>query len=375
MQAPPSPPTSPADRLPPMSRHVLLRYLSGTLFMRVLFCCVVLVGLLEILALLEQTTPILQRHLGVRGILSYAAMRLPFLLAGALPLSLLIGALVMLTQLTLSSEVAILRACGLSTFGMYARLVPATLLIGLLGVVMDDQITPRSEQALAAWWNRTDPQPEQGRPFWFRDNGRLLRVGYVSDGGNILTRVDIYTRGPDGLLTQARHARQAHYTGTQGWTLYDVNGVDVQDSKAARPAPQAEYPWSTDLRPADFIRLAADAPPLSTTTILGMLRGHLPADSTPAYLRAGLLERFLRPLSLLVLLLLAMPVIYIPPRTGTRSWLPVWCLGAGLLFIVVQGLLRAMGNAELLPPAVATVPGLIIFTLGGLSVLIRSETR
>nr|WP_277909547.1 LptF/LptG family permease [Acetobacter okinawensis] len=87
------------------------------------------------------------------------------------------------------------------------------------------------------------------------------------------------------------------------------------------------------------------------------------------------MERFLRPASLLVLLLIAMPVIYIPPRTGTRSLLPVWCLGAGLLFIVVQGLLRAMGNAGLLPPPVATVPALIIFTLGALTVLLRNETR
>ncbi|MBO1325826.1 LptF/LptG family permease [Acetobacter sp. TBRC 12305] len=358
-----------------MSRHVLLRYLSGTLFMRVMFCCVVLVGLLEILALLEQTTPILQRHLGVRGILSYAGMRLPFLLTGSLPLSVLIGALVMLTQLTLSSEIAILRACGLSTIGLYVRLIPATLVIGLAGVVMDDQFTPRSEQALAAWWNRTDPQPDQGRAFWFRDNGRVLRVGYVSDGGNMLTRIDIYTRGPDGLLTQALHAQRATYTGAQGWTLHDVTSVNVHDSKVERPAPLADSPWPTGLRPADFIRLAADTPPLSTTTVLGMLRGRLPSDSTPAYLQAGLLERFLRPLSLLVLLLLALPVIYIPPRTGTRSWLPVWCLGAGLLFIIVQGLLRAMGNAELLPPALATVPGLVIFTLGALSILIRSETR
>lgn len=359
------------------TRYVLLRYLSGALLFRVLFCCGVLVSLLEILALLEQTTPILQRHQGVLGILNYAFMRLPFLLSGALPLSMLIGALLMLTQLTLASEMAILRAAGLSTFGLYKYLVPATLLIGLAGVVLDDQITPRSEQALAAWWNRTDPHPEQGHSFWFHDGTNLNAVGHVADGGNILGTVDIYLRNEQHMLVKTLHAHNAHYIGAYGWLLYDVDGlgIDLQNQKVDRLPHVAEMPWQTTLRPQDFIRLSAGNAPLSTSTVIGMLRGQLPSDSSPGFLKAGLMERFLRPASLLVLLLIAMPVIYIPPRTGTRSWLPVWCLGAGLLFIVVQGLLRAMGNAGLLPPPIATVPALIIFTLGALTVLLRNETR
>ncbi|WP_338332588.1 LptF/LptG family permease [Acetobacter sp. LMG 32666] len=361
----------------PYPRYVLLRYLSGALLFRVVFCCCVLVSLLEILALLEQTTPILQRHLGILGIINYASMRMPFLLSGALPLSTLIGALLMLTQMTLASEMAILRAAGLSTFGLYKYLVPATLLIGLAGIVLDDQVTPRSEQALAAWWNRTDPNPEDGHSFWFHEGSNLTHIGHVADGGNMLGTVDVYMRDGDSMLNKTLHAQTAQYTGAHGWTLYDVEGltIDLKDQKVDRLDHQANMPWKTTLAPRDFIRLSSGNAPLSTSTIISMLREQIASDSSPGFLKAGLIERFLRPASLLVLLLIAMPVIYIPPRTGTRSWLPVWCLGAGLLFIVVQGLLRAMGNAGLLPPPIATVPTLIIFTLGALTVLLRNETR
>ncbi|WP_201762575.1 LptF/LptG family permease [Acetobacter pasteurianus] len=358
-----------------MPRHVLLRYLSMALLTRVIFCGAVLVGLLEILALLEQTTPILQRHLGIQGILSFAAMRAPFLLAGALPLSVLIGALLMLTQMTLASEIAILRACGLSTFGLYKYLIPATLVIGFAGVVLDDQVTPRSEQALAAWWNRTDPHPENGHAFWFHDSNRIAHIGYTSDGGNMLTKVDIYIRDASGRLQQILHAKSADYTHTRGWLLHNVDSITVEGEKTTRLPSVQDMGWDTSLHPWEFIRLSAENPPLSSTTILGMLRGRLPSHTSPGFLEAGLLERFLRPASLLVLLLIALPTIYIPPRTGTRSWVPVWCLGSGLLFIIVQGMLRAMGNAGLLPPAIATIPALIIFTLGAITVLLRNETR
>lgn len=355
--------------------HVLLRYLSGALFSRVMFSCAILVGLMEILALLEQTTPILQRHLGVSGILTYAGMRLPFLMAGALPLSVLIGALLMLSQMTLASEMAILQASGLSMWNLYKRLVPATLIIGALGVVLDDQVTPRSEQALAAWWNRTDPSPETGHAFWFHEGGRIGHVQYVADGGNMLSGLDLYTRTPDGLLQGVLHADRADYTHAQGWQLRTIHRLQVDGSKTGRLPAESEMVWQTTLHPWDFIRLSAENPPLSSGTIIGMLRGRLPSDSSPGFLQAGLLERFLRPAAMLVLLLIAMPVIYIPPRTGTRSWVPVWCLGAGLLFIIAQGLLRAMGNAGLLPPPVATIPGLIIFTLGAVSALLRNEAK
>ncbi|MCG0994204.1 LptF/LptG family permease [Acetobacter indonesiensis] len=356
-------------------RFVLFRYLSGVLINRVLLCSAVLVGLLEILALLEQTTPILQRHLGIAGILTYAGMRLPFLLAGALPLSMLIGALFMLSQMTMASEMAILQASGLSVLGLFKRMLPAALLIGVVGVVMDDQVTPRSEQALAAWWNRTDPHPEKGHSFWFHEGQQVARVAYVADGGNMLSGLDIYSRDEKGLLQEVIHAESADYTHARGWVLHSIKRIQVQDHTAVQLSPEDQKSWATSLHPWDFIRLSAENPPLSSGTIIGMLRGHLPSDSSPGFLQAGLLERFLRPAAMLVLLLIAMPVIYIPPRTGARSWLPVWCLGAGLLFIVAQGLLRAMGNAGLLPPAVATIPGLIIFTLGAATVLLRNEAK
>lgn len=355
-------------------RHVLLCYLSFTLFVRVMICCAVLVGLMEVLALLEQTTPILQRHLGIQGLMLYVGLRLPFLLSNTLPFAVLIGTLVMLTQMTLSSETAILRAAGLSTLGFYLRLAPMTLVLGFMGVVLDDQIAPRSELALAVWWNRTNPTPENGRAFWFRDANQIVHVSYAADGGERLGPVDIYTRDREGRLTGTLHAGSAEHTPAGQWILHDVSRLSVRNLMVQALPPQATITWPMSLPPTELIRLAADRPPISSRLMFARLLGHMPSNDTPAYLKAGLLERLLHPVSLLVLLLIAMPVLYIPPRTGSRSWLPVWCLGSGLLFIVTQGLFRAMGNAGLLPPLMAVLPGLIIFTLGTLSVLLRNET-
>ncbi|GBR05488.1 LptF/LptG family permease [Acetobacter oeni] len=397
-------------------RHVLLRYLSVSLFSRTAMCCGILIALMEILALLEQMTPILRRHLGLTGVLTYMVLHFPAMMQTALPLSVLIGALILLTQMTVSSEIAILRASGMSPFGFLRLLVPATLAIGLFGVLLEDQITPRTELALASWWNRTDPHPEDGRAFWFhvphgqasacnlpaaapagsalakatgaspvqRSSGastpvanELAHVGYVTRSGHEAWDIDLYDRDSAGSLMRTLHADHASH-GPAGWTMRDIRCVSVSRADLNATATEdtsTAARWINPFGPTDMLRLSLDSSPLSAHLIFQALKGRIATNLTPGYLRATLFERFLRPLSLVVMLLLAMPVIYIPPRTGLRSWLPVWCLAAGLLFIIVQGMFRAMGNAGLLPASVATVPGLIIFTLAAGTALLRNEDK
>ncbi|NHN89029.1 LptF/LptG family permease [Acetobacter conturbans] len=376
-------------------RRVLLCYFSKSLFSRTAMCCGILIALMEILALLEQMTPILKRHLGIKGVLTYMVLHLPAMLQTALPLSVLIGGLVLFTQMTVSSEVAILRASGLSPFGFLKKLMPAACILGLFGVLLEDQITPRSELALAAWWNRTNPVPSNGRSFWFhvpagqasacvdlaartpKTGSELAHVGYIARAGKEAFNIDLYDRTMDGHLLRTLHAAHAEH-GPHGWTLSGIHCVTISFADldtTANEKDTPDTPWTNPFGPQDMLRLSLDSSPLSSGMILKALHGQLATNQTPGFLRASLFERFLRPLALIVMLLLAMPVIYIPPRTGLKSWLPVWCLGAGLLFIIVQGMFRAMGNAGLLPAPVATVPGLIIFALAAGTALLRNEDK
>lgn len=365
--------------LPPSpTRHVLLGYLTRELLGRILTTAAILLALMEVLALLEQLTPILERHQGARGIAYYMLLHAPLLVGGTLPLAVLIGSLVLLIQMTTGSEIAILRAAGLTTAALTRLMLPAILALGVAGAVVDDQITPRAERALASWWNRTDPHPESGHGFWFRSGMTLADIGYVAQGGATVVHADLYQRDPNGRLLRTVHLntlRYAHGTWTDdGGRSLEPTGATVRTATLT-PAPAQSHGWPAGLRPTDMIRLSMDTPPLSVATIIAILRGHAPASQPAAALRTALLARLLTPFSFAVMLLLALPVVYIPPRSGTRSWLPVWCLGAGLLFVVFQGMLRALGNAGTLPAPAATLPGIVIFTLAVCALVLRIEER
>lgn len=377
-----------------ISKRTLCGYLSGTLLRGVGFCTTVIIGLLLVLALLGQMTPILQRHLGFTGIAKFAILRFPLLLTNALPLGVAIGTLVVLLRLTSGSEIAILRASGLSTWGFYKLFAPATLIVGFGAIIVHDQITPHSEHALASWWNQTDPHPENGNGFWFYDKKSLTHIGYLEKGGQTIHDIDGYQRNKDNLLTLAFHAKQGSYSSQSGWILKDVSGLRVGNTdqntisqenisqlplRLQRP-PITKFdhipsmPWPTHMRPYDFITLGTGSITPSTYAMVGMLDDKIPASRTPAFLETELISRFLLPVTFLVLLLIIMPIIYLPPRTGFTP-LPVYCLGSSFVLIILQGLFRALGNAAILPPLLATLPILIIFALGALTVLIRNELQ
>ncbi|MCE2563093.1 LptF/LptG family permease [Komagataeibacter sp. FNDCF1] len=366
-------------RLRLASGTVLLGYLTREMMSKVFATAIIVVSLMEILALLEQVTEIMHRHMGMSGVLYYAVMRLPLLFCNAMPIAVLIGALLALVQLTTSNEIAIMRAAGLSTPGLIKLFLPSTIVLGILCGFVNDQITPRSEQALAQWWNATTPgMIAEWHNYWIRSGHDLISIHHLAGGGSFLRDVTIYHRDHQDLLKKVTTLDTVRYVhgrwyGTPSRMLSVVNPtrIDLLDTP---PGQSVRLDWPDTMTPGYITQLTISFTQ-STGTMLAEQNGSLPSSQSPSFFLTEILGRIMLPVTFTVMLLLAVPVVYIPPRAGIRSWLPVWCLGAGLLFVVFQGLLRALGNAGTLPSLMAIFVGILIFILGVITVLLRIEER
>lgn len=356
-------------------RYVLLGHISRALLARIGLCAFILISLMEILALLEQTTAILQRNLGIHGILTYALLHLPVLILQALPLSVLIGAVFMLTQMALGSEIASLRAAGLSTVTLFVLMLPGTVGVAIGGMVMHEFVAPHTELALARWWNVTSPTALQDtRGFWFHDHGSIVHVDHFSAGGTILHGVDYYRRNAKGALEAVSSARQAEFRQSV-WEATSLRQLDLNTNRVVISQHATETITHSAVSPDNILILSQPYPVLSTRQIEAILHQGAPASLPKATYRMALFEPYILPMNLCVMLLLALPVVYIPPRTGTRSMMPVAALGAGFAFIVMQGLVQALGNAGTLPALLATLAPPILATLLAVAWLLKMEER
>lgn len=352
-------------RLPLVVGGPLAAYLRRMLLSQVLGIAVALTALLQLLELLDVTTDILKRKLGMAGVLHYALLRLPSEFALALPLATLVGSLFTFYTLARNHELVAIRASGLRLRWVVAAMLPVTLALAALQFAVSDYVVPRTEVRLSEWWNASAlPEEDDDRApsrLWFRTADGLVAVEQASADGRSLQGLTVYLRDAQGQYAGRMTAASAQWH-DGAWELQQVTRLQLDAERTQRRQAEREA-WQTNLRPVDLTQDAGQLP-LSSSALLGVLAGRRVGDRPTSYYRTALYKAWLAPLTLAIMLLLALPATKAVQRGGEGGGKLLLALGAGLGFTLVIGLLGSLGQGGRLPPLFAAVAPLLLF--GGL---------
>jgi lipopolysaccharide export system permease protein len=349
----------------------LSAYLTRIMAVRTLAAALALIGLLQLIDLLERTGGLLARG-GTMDILQWIVLRTPFLFHEVAPFAVLGGAIFTFSQLSRSSELVVMRISGLSLFEIFKRTLPVALAVAALDLVVTDQVTPRAEQFLNSWWNTTAPgaAAKPGAPRWFRIDGNVVMVRSATPNGQTLRGISIYERDDHKALTRRVQAASAVWT-RQGWDLHDATITDLGEARATMMTV-GETRWRTTLRSADAARLFADSYEITSGTAYRSLFGKGPVDRSPSQFKTRLFRTIAEGLAPIIMLLLAMPTAMGHSRSN-RTGPIIFALGCGLLYLVSDGLLTAMGSTGILPPLAAAWGAPVAFAAGAITVLLYAE--
>ena len=350
----------------------LLRYLSRLFLARFALAFAGLVALLQLLDLLDRASTVLSKGT-VADLVHYAGMRLPTVAAGVLPLAALVASLLLCTRLAGTLEAAALRAAGVGTRGMLARLLPACLVLAALQGALTVYAAPRAERALADWWaargGEPDPAARATRRLWLRAGTDVVAVERVAPGGARLEGVMLVRRDPAGHALARVDARAAEWT-SGGWVLRDATLVHAGGDRAEHAA---SLPWPGGPSPENMAALTRPPEALAPLTLLAALRGEWAVQRGPAWVRTRLHAAAARPVAPLVMLLLALPAVLVVPRGGGSPATAALGFVLGVLYLFTGGLLGALGEAGLLPPALAAWAAPVGFAAAGAVRLVRAE--
>lgn len=360
-----------------LQRYTLSIYLSGRLLATSFSTVIILTAIMEVLTLLEQTSAILERHLGLKGVIHYMILKLPSLFTSVLPLSTLIGFLIALTQLTINNEITVLRSIGLSTWGLIKKLIPVTLLLSFLCFILSDQIIPKTELDLATWWNKTNPHPEKENNFYFYSNLDIINIDHIAYGGNKITGLTIIKRRDlshiDSVLIADEVIHQNHqWIFSNGKFLQNQPGIPL---KFHELTSEKEKIWNIHLTPHTLIRLSSKSMPQSIHNMVLELSYQQPFKMPINYIKTTIWGRLCLPFTFIMMLIITVLVTYIPPRAGLRSWIPIYCLGYGLLFIIFQEVLHALGKAGTIPSFLATISASLVFMSATCAIILLVEEK
>jgi lipopolysaccharide export system permease protein len=279
-----------------------------------------------------------------------------------LPVAVLIGTLFTLSRLVANSEYAVMRVSGLSNWRVAGYFAVIGVLLSLLVLLLGEYVAPWSEQAaqrykLSATRSVVAQQFRSG--LWVKDGTSFINVREVMPD-NTLSGIEIYGFDADGRLNSIRAAEKANWRGSQTWNLQRVMETHF-DADGIRATRSERQDWRSVLTP-DILSVLLVAPEQMSARTLWRYVAHLKENNQKATrYELALWSKFISPLVIPIMMLIAMPFAIQGPRGGGTSSKIFIGILAGLGFHLLSRLFGHLGLLNDWPVVAVSILPLLIF--------------
>ena len=310
-----------------------------------------------------------------RTLASVVLLRSPDYVYRLLPICTLIGGVLALSNMAARSELIAWRASGLSVKHMVGIIMSMGVLLAGVVIVVGEAGIANADQWARSIKNtalHSDSYFKNAGGYWSRqlleqEGSRMINVRTVIKG-DTLADVRLYEMTPDFALKSIVYAQTAHETEQSGqWRLKGVTRYDLNLSDKGVVASKKEQ-WFEE----QIVNLGDNT--LSTIRYQGQSFVGLPLmklrqridslQSTGQRSRdfeLGFWQKLFYPLSMLTMLLLALPFAFMQTRKGGVGVRVVTGIFLGLLFFILTALVQFLGPLLTYSPAVIAAMPTILF--------------
>jgi LPS export ABC transporter permease LptG len=364
----------PRMRMPGPS--ILDRYISR-LYMRIIgLSFMALLGIFYIATFLDKTDKLFKGEASTAMIVQLLAYMTPQFIYYVIPIGALVSVLVTFGLLSKTSELTVMKACGISLYRAALPLVALSLVWTLVLFGLEQEIMARANRQAEILDAKIRKLPTKtfnplNRRWVVARDGSIYHYKYFDSEQRVMHAVSIYSPAEDAWrLTRQTFATRVEFRGewraVNGWTQ------DFLPTSAGKWQPFAER--AIVMEPPEYFETEQ---PIADLMTVAQLREHISDlrhsgfNVTPAMVE--LQRKIAFPFVTLVMTLVALPFGITMGRRGTLYGIGlaiVLTLGYWLLFSVFL----AIGRTGLLSPALAAWTPNIIVVGGAIYLLLTART-
>lgn len=297
-------------------------------------------------------------------------LNLPSVVVMTIPMGVLLATVMTLNNLSLKSEITVMRACGIGLNRIAKPIFIFAILMSLFSFFLNESIVPvmtKQSKDLALWALGQKNIPDGKQNFVFKelnDNGFLKRLFYVGYCDNkILHNVTVLDTSKDGTI-QVLQAREGK-TSPKGWE-FDKGAIYTMDNegKVLNTAlfDDLNAQFGVDMTKELNKNVAKEM------NFAKLIKYIATNDISPEQKRIIVIELFDKialPVTTIALVLIGVPLAITPPRVRyNRGFL------FSILIIFIYYLIRALsisfGESGKLEPFLAAWMPNIVLTIWGL---------
>ena len=326
---------------------------------------------------LNEARSVGQKDYTMATLIGVTLLRTPDYMYRLLPICTLIGGVLALSNMAARSELIVWRASGLSVRQMVAMvsslgalLALSVAFLGEVGVAKADE-TARSMKSVAL---QSDQYFKSAGGFWGRQNlpngdVRMINVRTIVKG-NTLKDLRLYELTPEfalKTLTVAQTAMETEKTGV--WALSDVHQIQLTINSAGVVTGQTEQvlPQQTaDLGDYTLEKMRFRGASYVSLPLMQLRERIQNAQETGQRSREfelGFWQKLFYPLSIVVMLLLALPFAFMQTRKGGVGVRVMTGIFLGLLFFIMNSRVQFLGPLLSYSPFVVAVTPILLFLM------------
>lgn len=297
-------------------------------------------------------------------------LNLPSVIVLSIPMGVLLATVMVLNRLCLSSEITVMRSCGISLGRIAKPIFIFAVIMSISTFIINETVAPAMSKyskntALYALGQKNVPEGRQNFVFKEIDNGaylkRLFYVGY--SGKKTLHNVTVLDKSKDGTL-QILQAREGK-TSPEGWKFYKgaIYTID-EDGQVLNTTlfDDSVVKFGMDLSKEINKNIAKE---MNFMELAKYIKNpELLPEEKQSY-TVQLFDKIALPLTTVVFVLIGVPLAITPPRVRyNRGFL--FSILIIFTFYVLRALAISFGSAGSINPCLAAwLPNIILTLLGG----------
>lgn len=312
--------------------------------------------------------------------LSFVLLTAPGYLYNFYPAAVLVGGLLGLGNLAAHSELTVMRCSGMSMLRLARPVLIGGLILALLGFLMGETIgawgqEKANDMRAIAQGSGVSVNLKSG--LWLRDGNRFINAGQALVGGR-LNRVRVITVNAQSLPVQLLTASYALSEGGDLWQLHDVKESSLDTSIPGNVVKVRLIPVQDHVRlfSQKILNIAVLNPRYMNIPQLSAYVHYLHDNQLDASVYASALwARIFTPISVLVMLFVALPFVFAPQRGGGAGrWLFI-AIVLGVVYLTLVQIVSAFapvyGAGHPFAPFLSAAIPPLMFALVGVYVLRR----
>lgn len=347
-----------------IDRHIAVQVIVSTLLV-----LLVLTTLASLITFVGEFNSVGRGHYSLMDAGLYTLLYIPSQAYNMFVVAVLLGAMLGLGDLATHNELMVMRTAGLSVARLGLSAMAGGIVLLVLCVVLGEFIAPpaqryaenRRSQLL---YNQTNVLGAGG--IWAKDGERFMNIRQMT-ARNSAQGISIYhVDDKHHLLSIAQADSAIFHHGT--WLLKDLHETKLTPAGATtQNLPSLE--WHTFLGPGLLSLFVVDSDSLSAHGLYQYIE-YLRTNGINAnrYI-AAFWGRIAQPLSLMVMLLLALPFVFGPLRSATTGQRLVTGMLIGIGFFVFNSMFTQSGVVFGLDPVLtAWLPTALLAVVSGIAV-------